>query len=194
MISPTARIHQTADVEDEVTIGDESRIWHQAQIRTRAGLGKRCIVGKGVFVDFDVVIGDDCKFQNYACVYHGVTIGRGVFVGPHAVFTNDMRPRATAPDFAPLRDGDWAVGATVVEDGAAVGANSTILPNVRIGKWSMIAAGAIVTVNVAPYSLVVGAPARHVAWLCPCGLKVTSSRCTRCGPVPEDHPLHSIGR
>jgi len=191
MISSTARIHQTAEVENEVAIGDDTRIWHQAQVRTRATIGKRCIVGKGVFIDFDVAIGDDCKFQNYACIYHGVSIGRGVFVGPHVVFTNDVRPRATGADFAPLRDGDWEVGTTVVEDGVAVGANSTILPNVRIGKWSMVAAGSVVSRDVAPYSLVIGAPAKHVAWICPCGQKVDSSFCKRCGPLPADHPLSS---
>lgn len=191
MISSTARIHPTAEVENEVAIGDDTRIWHQAQVRTRAAIGKRCIVGKGVFIDFDVAIGDDCKFQNYACIYHGVSIGRGVFVGPHVVFTNDMRPRATGADFAPLRDGDWEVGSTVVEDGVAVGANSTILPNVRLGKWSMVAAGSVVSRDVAPYSLVIGAPAKHAAWLCPCGQKVDSLLCERCGPLPADHPLSS---
>jgi UDP-2-acetamido-3-amino-2,3-dideoxy-glucuronate N-acetyltransferase len=182
-------IHPTAQVEDGARIGDGTKIWHQAQVRTRASIGKRCIVGKGVFVDFDVVIGDDCKFQNYACIYHGVEIGRGVFVGPHAVFTNDLRPRATTPDFTPLRDGEWEVGRTVVGDGAAIGANCTILPNVRIGAWAMVAAGAVVTRDVEPYALVVGSPARRIAWLCPCGRSVNRSACERCGALPKDHPL-----
>lgn len=189
MISSDAFIHETATVEDAVTIGANTRVWHQAQIRTRAVLGDRCIIGKGVFVDFDVVVGDDCKLQNYACVYHGVRLGRGVFVGPHAVFTNDVRPRAVSPSFEPLGDGDWEVGITVVGDGAAIGANSTIMPNVIIGKWAMVAGGSVVTRDVAPYSLVVGAPARHVAWLCRCGQKVESESCGRCGDLPEDHPL-----
>jgi acetyltransferase-like isoleucine patch superfamily enzyme len=186
----TAFVHPTAHVEDAVVLGDGTRVWHQAQVRTRAKIGARCIIGKGAFVDFDVIIGDDTKLQNYACIYHGVTLGRGVFVGPHVVFTNDMRPRSTDPNFGMLKDGDWEVGETVVEDGAAIGANSTILPNVRIGKWAMVAAGSIVTRDVEPYALVVGSPARFVGFLCPCGRKVQKSTCERCGELPADHPLH----
>jgi acetyltransferase-like isoleucine patch superfamily enzyme len=193
LIADTCFIHPTATVEDDVHLGDGTRVWHQAQIRVRAQLGARCIIGKGAFVDFDVVIGDDCKLQNYACVYHGVKLGRGVFVGPHAVFTNDMRPRSTDPSFGLLGDGDWEVGETVVGDGAAIGANSTILPNVRIGKWAMVGAGAVVTHDVADYSLVIGSPARHIGWLCRCGARVESPTCSKCGELPEDHPLRASG-
>lgn len=189
MTKNEAYIHPTATVEDGVQLGDGTKVWHQAQVRVRARVGERCIIGKGAFVDFGVVIGDDTKLQNYACVYHGVSLGRGVFVGPHVVFTNDMRPRSTNPDFGLLGDGDWEVGETIVEDGAAVGANSTILPNVRIGKWAMVAAGSIVTHDVAPYSLVIGSPARHVGWVCSCGSRVHGSDCSKCGTVPADHPL-----
>lgn len=190
-ISADAYVHATALVEDGAHIGPGTRVWHQAQVRTRANIGARCILGKGVFVDFDVVIGDDSKVQNYACVYHGVTLGRGVFVGPHAVFTNDLRPRATDPHFAPLGDGDWDVGETIVGDGAAIGANATILPGVRIGHWAMIGAGAVVTRDVPAYSLVVGSPARHLAWVCACGARLAedATSCARCGKLPGDHPL-----
>jgi acetyltransferase-like isoleucine patch superfamily enzyme len=184
-----AYIHPTATVEDGAYLGDGTKVWHQAQIRVRARIGERCIIGKGAFIDFDVVIGDDSKLQNYACIYHGVSLGRGVFVGPHAVFTNDLRPRSTDPAFGLLGDGDWEVGQTVVEDGAAIGANSTILPNVHIGKWAMIGAGSIVTRDVPPYSLVVGSPARHIGWVCRCGSRVQNHECAKCGTVPHDHPL-----
>lgn len=184
-----AFVHETAIVETGVSLGGGTRIWHQAQIRTRASIGKRCIVGKGVFIDFDVIVGDDCKFQNYACVYHGVELGRGVFVGPHVVFTNDVYPRSTDPDFGLLKDGDWEVGRTIVGDGAAIGANSTILPNVTIGSWALVGAGSVVTKDVPAYALVVGTPARQVGWVCRCGRRVTSPICVRCGEVPTDHPL-----
>lgn len=185
------RIHPSALVEEGATIGPAAQLWHQVHVRRGAHIGARCILGKGAFVDVDVAVGDDCKIQNYACVYHGVTLGRGVFVGPHAVFANDKRPRAVGKTFAQLTDADWEVGATIVDDGASIGANATILPGVRIGSWAMVAAGAVVTKDVASYSLVAGSPARHSGWLCPCGHKVTSGVCTDCGPLPNDHPLAS---
>jgi acetyltransferase-like isoleucine patch superfamily enzyme len=181
--------HETAIVEDQAVVGNDTKIWHQAQIRRGASVGARCIIGKGVFIDANVKIGDDSKLQNYACVYHGVELGRGVFVGPHVVFTNDMRPRAADPDFNVLADGDWEVGTTIVGDGCAVGANSTILPDVSIGKWAMIGAGAVVTRDVPAYGLVIGSPARFVGWVCSCGNRVDSGTCSRCGDLPADHPL-----
>jgi len=187
----SVHVHPTATVEELAVIGEGTRVWHEAQIRTRANVGARCIVGKGAFVDMDVVIGDDCKLQNYACVYHGVTLGRGVFVGPHAVFTNDVFPRATDPQFGMLRDGDWEVGRTIVHDGASIGACATILPNVTIGAWATIGAGAVVTRDVEPYALVVGSPARRIGWVCRCGRRVSESTCARCGDLPDDHPLRS---
>ncbi len=186
-----AFVHESATIEPNVVLGNDTKIWHDAQVRTRAIIGERCVIGKGVFIDFDVVIGDDCKVQNFACVYHGVELKRGVFVGPHVVFTNDLRPRATDPNFAPLRDGDWEVGLTTVDDGAAIGANSTIIAGTKIGAWAMVGAGSVVTKDVAPYSLVIGNPARHHAWLCRCGRKVDQPSCERCGPLPIDHPLAS---
>ncbi len=190
-MSSPAIVHESALVEAGVALGDGTRIWHDVHVRARARIGARCIVGKGVFVDMDVVIGDDCKLQNYACVYHGVTLGRGVFVGPHVVFTNDLRPRATDPAFAPLRDGDWAVGETSVGDGASIGANSTVLPGVDIGAWAMVGAGAVVTRDVAPYALVVGSPARRIGWVCACGERLSGDArtCARCGTLAHDHPL-----
>jgi len=190
-IAADAFVHESAFVESDVSIGAQTRVWHHAQIRTRAQVGARCIVGKGAFIDFDVRIGDDSKLQNYACVYHGVTLGRGVFIGPHVVFTNDLRPRATDPAFAALRDGDWAVGETMVDDGAAIGANATILPGIHIGTWAMVGAAAVVTRDVAPYALVIGSPARRIGWVCACGERLADDArtCARCGDLPRDHPL-----
>jgi len=186
-----AFVHETALVESGASVGPSTSVWHHAQIRAGAQIGARCVIGKGVFVDVEVAIGDDCKLQNYACIYHGSRIGRGVFVGPHAVFTNDRRPRATDPDFVPLRDGDWTVGTIVVEDGASIGANATLLPDISIGRWAMVAAAAVVSSDVAPYALVVGCPARRVAWLCRCGRRIDHAKpsCALCGPLPPDHPL-----
>lgn len=191
-IADDAFVHESAFVEDDVVLGERTRIWHHAHVRTRARIGARCIVGKGAFVDVDVSIGDDSKLQNYACVYHGATLGRGVFIGPHAVVTNDLRPRATDPAFAPLRDGEWTVGETTIDDGASIGANATILPGVSIGRWAMIGAAAVVTRDVVAYALVVGSPARQIAFVCACGarLEPAARSCARCGDLPIDHPQH----
>jgi acetyltransferase-like isoleucine patch superfamily enzyme len=190
---PPAFVHATASVEDGAELGAGVKVWHHAQIRREARIGERCIVGKGAFVDFGVSIGPDSKLQNYACVYHGVTLGRGVFVGPHVVFTNDKRPRATTPDFGLLGDGEWEVGETVVGDGASFGANATVLPGLRIGAWAMIGAAALVAHDVPAYALVVGAPARRVGWVCSCGSRLADGAraCPRCGELPADHPLLS---
>jgi UDP-2-acetamido-3-amino-2,3-dideoxy-glucuronate N-acetyltransferase len=182
-IGTGAFVHPTALVEDDARIGEGAKIWHHAQIRAGARIGARSIVGKGAFVDAGVTIGPDCKLQNYACIYHGVSLGRGVFVGPHVVFTNDRLPRATAPDFSLLRDGEWEVGLTTVADGASFGANCTILPGLRIGAWALIGAGAVVTADVAPYTLVAGTPARPLGWVCRCGTRLAAlgAACPRCG-------------
>lgn len=189
--APRYYAHESALIEEGAEIGAGSKIWHDVHVRRGARIGARCIVGKGVYIDFDVQVGDDCKIQNYACLYHGVSLGRGVFVGPHAVFTNDLRPRATSPDFTPLKDGEWLAGTSHVGDGAAIGANATILPDVRIGRWAMIGAGAVVTRSVPDYAVVLGAPARIVGYVCSCGTRVSSVDCPRCGNVPSNHPLRS---
>ncbi len=156
-----ARIHATADVSAQAVIGDDTAIWHWAQIREGAQLGARCTLGKDVYVDKEVVLGDDCKVENFATLYHGLTIGNGVFIGPHACFTNDTFPRAVSPD--------WQVVPTVVEDGASIGANATVLCGVTIGRSGMVAAGAVVTKDVPPHALVAGVPAKQIGWVCDCG-------------------------
>ncbi len=167
------RIHPTAEVSPEATIGDGTSIWHWVQVRERARIGARCNIGKDVYIDTDVVIGDDCKIQNFATLYHGLTVGNGVFIGPHVCFTNDLYPRAVNPD--------WHVVPTRVDDGASIGGNSTILCGVTIGRNAMVAAGAVVTKDVAPHRLVVGVPAHPVGWVCDCGRPVDRKRyCSHC--------------
>ena len=148
-------IHPTANVHPTSVIGQGSRIWINVQVREGSRIGTNCIISKDVYIDFDVSIGDGCKIQNSVSVYHGVTIGDSVFVGPNVSFTNDKVPRAF--------NADWIVTPTVVEEGASIGANATIICGVTIGAYSMIAAGAVVTKDVAPYSLVVGNPAREIS-------------------------------
>ncbi|HEM60978.1 MAG TPA: N-acetyltransferase [Chloroflexi bacterium] len=162
-------IHQTAEVSDQAQIGQDTRIWHQAQIRENARVGCNCIIGKGVYVDRDVIIGDNVKIQNGASIYHGVTLEDGVFVGPGACLTNDKYPRAITPLGELKGDEDWQVEPTTVKRGASLGAGAVILPGVVIGRFSMVAAGAVVTRDVPDHGLVLGNPGRLVGYVCACG-------------------------
>lgn len=164
-------IADTATVHPDAEIGPGSKIWHHVQIRECAKLGKGCIVSKGVYIDAGVTIGDYCKIQNGANIYHGVTLGNCVFVGPDAQFTNDLVPRAGNPDGTPKAITDWDITPTVVEDGASIGTNATIVCGITIGAWAMIAAGAVVTKDVPPHALVMGVPAKVVGYVCACGKK-----------------------
>ncbi len=166
------RIHPTSDVSPKATIGEKTQIWLFCQIRDGAKIGASCIFGKGVYVDNDVVIGNNVKIQNNVSVFVGVTIEDGVFVGPHVCFTNDKIPRAVNPDMSLKSAHDWKVTPTLVRAGAALGANSTIVCGITIGKWAIVAAGSVVTKNVPDHALVVGNPARFVSWVCSCGERV----------------------
>lgn len=165
--------HPTAEASPRATIGQDTRIWHQAQVREGVRIGDQCIIGKGVYIDFNVVIGDRVKIQNYASVYHGATIEDGVFIGPYVCLTNDKRPRAIAPNGELKTDDDWEVGATRVRYGASIGAGAIILPGVTIGRFAMVAAGALVTRDVPSYGLVMGSPAKLVGHVCQCGHRLT---------------------
>jgi UDP-2-acetamido-3-amino-2,3-dideoxy-glucuronate N-acetyltransferase len=156
-----AAAHESVVIEDEARIGRGTRVWHHAHVRSGAVIGAGCVLGKNVFVDTGAVIGDRCKIQNNVSVYNGVTLGSDVFVGPSAVFTNDLRPRASAEH--------WTITPTAVEDGASVGANATIVCGTVLGRSSMVAAGSVVTRDVAPHQLVAGNPARPLGWVCRCG-------------------------
>lgn len=162
-------IHPTAEVACSAEIGPGTKIWHYAQIRDRVQIGQNCIIGKGVYIDTGVMIGANVKIQNGANVYHGVRIEDGVFVGPQVCFTNDKLPRAITSTGELKTDADWQVGATLVRYGASLGAGSIILPNVTIGRFAMVGAGALVTRSVPDFGLVLGNPARLVGFVCSCG-------------------------
>lgn len=165
-------IHPTADVEAGAVIGDGTKVWHLCHIRRDAHIGGECVIGRGVFVDAGVQIGNRVKIQNYVSVFHGVTIEDGVFVGPHVCFTNDMFPRAVNPDMSLKAADDWVLSETLVKAGAAIGANSTIVCGITIGRWAMIGSGSVVTKDVPDYALVVGNPARIIGYVTATGKRV----------------------
>ncbi len=160
-----SRVHESADVADDATIGAGSTIWHLVQVREGAVIGEMCTIGRGAYVGPGVTIGDGTKIQNLAMVYDPARLGRGVFIGPAVVLTNDVYPRATNPDLSPKDSGQWEAVGVTVEDGASIGARSVVLAGLRIGKWSLVAAGSTVIRDVAPFSLVAGAPAVHKGWV-----------------------------
>ncbi len=147
-------IHETAIVEPGAIVGTGTTIWHFVHVRQGAKVGCDCSLGKDVYVDTGAFIGNRVKIQNGVSVYAGVTLHDDVFIGPHAVFTNDLAPRANAAH--------WIVTPTLVKEGASIGANATILCGVTIGRWAMIGAGSVVTHDVPDYALVRGNPARAV--------------------------------
>jgi acetyltransferase-like isoleucine patch superfamily enzyme len=142
------------------------------QIREGAVLGENCIVGKDVYIDFDVKVGSNVKIQNGAYLYHGLTVADGVFIGPRVVFTNDAYPRAISPDGQIKGNDDWEVGPISIGYGASIGTGAIIIPNVSVGEFALVAAGAVVTRSVPAHGLVMGVPARLVGYVCKCGKRM----------------------
>jgi UDP-2-acetamido-3-amino-2,3-dideoxy-glucuronate N-acetyltransferase len=178
-------VHPLADVSPLAEIGLGTRIWHQAQVRERARIGAGCVIAKGVYVDADVVIGNNVKIQNNASIYHPAVLEDGVFVGPHVVLTNDRAPRAINPDGSLKAEADWQAEGVQVRYGASLGAGTIVLPGVTVGRFALVAAGAVVTRDVPDYGLVVGVPGRVIGFVCACGLRLTvddgEGVCDGCG-------------
>jgi acetyltransferase-like isoleucine patch superfamily enzyme len=163
-------VHPTAIVEAEA-IGDGTAIWAYAHIMPGARIGANCNIGDHCFVESGAVIGDNTVVKNGNMIWEGVTLEDGVFVGPHAFFTNDLYPRSRRLDAAAPRyvhKENWLVH-TKVGRGAALGAGAIIVGGVTIGEYAMVAAGAVVTKSVPAYALVRGNPARVSGWVCGCG-------------------------
>jgi UDP-2-acetamido-3-amino-2,3-dideoxy-glucuronate N-acetyltransferase len=161
----TVRIYPTADVDERARIGPRTTVWHLAQVRENARLGSDCIIGRGAYVGPGVVIGDRVKLQNYALVYEPARLEDGVFIGPAVVLTNDVYPRSTDVTGKLKRSADWDALGVVVRQGASIGARAVILAGVEIGRWALVAAGAVVTKPVPDFALVAGMPARMIGWV-----------------------------
>jgi len=150
--------HETAIVDDGVEIGHGTKVWHFSHVLSGSKIGSGCVLGQNVVVGPQVLIGNGCKIQNNVSVYKGVTLEDDVFCGPSMVFTNVINPRAfieRKDEFRP----------TLVRRGATIGANATIVCGNTIGEYAMVGAGAVVTRDVPPYALVIGAPARFLGWV-----------------------------
>ena len=180
--APPAFVHPTAIVDPGATLGLGAKVWHFAHVSAGADIGAGAVLGQNVFVAKDVVVGRGCKVQNNISLYEGVVLEDEVFVGPSAVFTNVRTPRAHVSR-------RHAFETTLVRRHATIGANATIVCGVTLGEGAFVAAGAVVTKDVAPFTLVRGVPARPAGHACGCGEilparargATTRSRCAACG-------------
>lgn len=169
-------VHESSYVDSDVKIGEGTKIWHFSHIQSGAVIGNNCSFGQNVNVANNVKIGNNVKVQNNVSIYEGVELEDYVFCGPSMVFTNDLTPRAKYPK------GSAGYKKTLLKEGATVGANATIVCGHTIGKWAMIAAGAVVTKDVPDHALMAGVPAKQIGWVCECGeVMKEKGICSKCG-------------
>lgn len=165
MTQKTDQIAPTADVDPRASLGSDVTVWHLAQVRENAQLGPGCSLGRGAYIGPGVILGANCKVQNYALIYEPAVLGDGVFVGPGVVFTNDTFPRAINVDGSRKSADDWHAVGVSVGTGASIGARAVCVAPVSIGRWALVAAGAVVTRDVPDFAVVAGVPARQVGWV-----------------------------
>jgi len=158
-------VHETAVIDDGCKIGKGTKIWHFSHVMKGSEIGENCNIGQNVVISPGVKLGKNVKVQNNVSLYTGVICEDDVFLGPSMVFTNVINPRS-----AIVRKDKYFT--TIVEKGASIGANSTIVCGNKIGTYSFIGAGAVVTKDVKPYALVVGNPARQTGWMSEYGHKL----------------------
>ena len=154
----TSQIHSSAIVDDGAVLGTGCRVWHFAHISAGARIGDGCSFGQGVYVGNDVVIGHNVKIQNNVSVYYAVTLEDDVFCGPSMVFTNVHNPRSAVPRKDEYRR-------TLIQRGATLGANCTIVCGCTVGEFAFVGAGAVVSRDVPAFALVAGVPARRIGWM-----------------------------
>jgi UDP-2-acetamido-3-amino-2,3-dideoxy-glucuronate N-acetyltransferase len=157
--------HETTVIDEGCKIGKGTKIWHFSHIMSGAEIGENCNLGQNVVVSAGVKLGKNVKVQNNVSIYSGVICDDDVFLGPSMVFTNIINPRSEI-----IRKDNYET--TIVEKGATVGANSTIICGNIIGRYAFVGAGAVVTKDVKPYALVVGNPARQTGWMSEFGHKL----------------------
>lgn len=157
--------HPTAVIDEGCKIGKGTKIWHFSHIMTGAEIGENCNIGQNVVVSPGVKLGRNVKVQNNVSIYTGVICDEDVFLGPSMVFTNITNPRSQV-----IRKDSYVT--TIVEKGASIGANATIVCGNIIGRYAFIGAGAVVTKDIKPYALVVGNPAKQTGWMSEYGHKL----------------------
>jgi UDP-2-acetamido-3-amino-2,3-dideoxy-glucuronate N-acetyltransferase len=180
-MEPAYFVHESSYVDQPCEIGTGTKIWHFSHVMKNCRIGERCNIGQNVVISPDVVIGSNVKIQNNVSVYTGVILEDDVFCGPSMVFTNVINPRSHV-----VRRDEYKT--TLVKRGASLGANSTVVCGITIGRYAFAGAGAVITRDVPDYGLVAGNPARLRGWMCACGIKLQIAggeeeqvQCTACG-------------
>lgn len=176
-MNDTVFVHPSSYVDDNVTIGSGTKIWHFSHIMSDCVIGDNCILGQSVFIASGVTIGNNVKIQNNVSLYTGMIVEDDVFLGPSCVFTNVFNPRAFIERKDEYRE-------TVIQKGASIGANATVVCGHTIGKYAFVGAGSVVTKDVSDFSLVYGVPAQNGGYMCKCGNKLDPAKnmqCEHCG-------------
>lgn len=168
-------VHESSYLDENVTVGEGTKIWHFCHIQSGVSVGNNCVLGQNVNIGMGVKIGNGVKIQNNVSVYTGVTLEDYVFCGPSCVFTNDLTPRAKYPKDSSVYK------KTIVQMGASIGANATVVCGNSIGRWALVGAGAVVASDVPDYAVVIGVPARVVGWVCECGIQLGEDLQCSCG-------------
>ena len=157
--------HPSSFVDEGAQVGENTKIWHFCHIMPDAIIGQGCNIGQNVSIAPRVVVGNNVKIQNNVSLYSGVILEDDVFLGPSAVFTNVFNPRSHFP-----RRDQYLT--TLIERGATIGANATIVCGITMGRYSFVGAGSVLTRDLPPYALAYGNPAKIHGWMCYCGEKL----------------------
>jgi UDP-2-acetamido-3-amino-2,3-dideoxy-glucuronate N-acetyltransferase len=158
-------VHESSFIDQPCIIGKNTKIWHFSHIMKNCKIGENCNIGQNVVISPNVIIGKNVKIQNNVSVYTGVTCEDDVFLGPSVVFTNVVNPRSAVNRRLEFMK-------TIIKRGASIGANATVICGNKIGKYSFIGAGSVVTKNIPDYALVVGNPAKQIGWMSKFGEKL----------------------
>jgi len=180
-LTANCQIHVHALVDEGAKIGERTRIWAFSHILSGAVIGEDCNICDHTFIEGKVVLGNRVTVKCGVYLWDGVTAEDDVFIGPAAVFTNDLKPRSRQfPD---------VYAQTLLKRGCSIGANSTIVAGTTIGTWSLVGAGSVITKNVPDYGVVWGNPARFRYWICRCmermNFEVSNEFVCRCGAIYE---------